>query len=96
MPINVTWGQKAQFAVEFLDSGGSLTIPSGGQIIVSYTDYTTRASTSQTITLVQSSEFFIGTWNSSVSVIGLATWSVYATSSPTVPEQSDVIRVIDP
>jgi len=96
MPVNITQGNSVQFTVEFLSSSGTLTIPIGGQLVISYTSAATLSSASQSITLTQTGNFFTGTWNSSVAATGLAPWSVYATGSTAVPAQSDIIRVIDP
>lgn len=96
MPVNITQGNSAQFTVEFLSSSGALTVPAGGQIVLSYTNVTTLASTTQTVTLTQSGNFFTGTWNSAVAALGLVPWSVYASGSTSTPAQSDTIRVIDP
>lgn len=96
MAVNITQGNSAQFTVEFLDSTGNLTVPVGGQIVLSYTNVATLASTTQTVTLAQSGDFFTGTWNSAVAALGLVPWSVYATGSTATAAQSDTIRVIDP
>jgi hypothetical protein len=96
VPINITQGNSAQFTVEFLDSFGSPTTPSGGQVVISYQSALTAASTSQIIVLTGSGSLFTGTWASSVAATGLAPWSVYAAGSTAIAAQSDVIRVIDP
>jgi hypothetical protein len=94
--INITQGNTAQFTVEFLDSTGSLTIPVGGTLVINYTNVSTLTSTSQSIILTQSGDFFTGSWNSAVAALGLAPWSVYAAGSTSTPAKSDTIRVIDP
>lgn len=93
MPINITQGNTAEFIVEFLDSNGNLTIPSGGTILVSYSSAGTFIPASQSIVLVQNGSFFTGTWASSVAALGLVPWSVFVTGSST-SVKSDTIRVI--
>jgi hypothetical protein len=94
--INITQGNSAQFTIEFLSSSKTLTVPVGGQLVINYTNVSTLASTSQTITLSQIGNFFTGTWNSAVAATGLAPWSVFAAGSTAIAAQSDTIRVIDP
>ena len=91
-PVNIEQGNTANFAVEFLDSSGNLTVPSGGTISISYLN-TSNIVTTATVTLTNENSFFTGTWSSTGAALGLATWSAYMTGDTTV-QATGQIRVI--
>lgn len=72
-PVNIEQGNSATFNVEFLDSNGSLTVPSSGLIVVTYVN-TGNSSQSDSVDLSESNSFFTGTWSSTSAALGLATW----------------------
>lgn len=92
MPTNITQGNTAEFAVEFLDSDGALTVPDSGTLVITYTSLT-GSSTTETITLTQDGSFWTGSWDSAVAALGNAAWTV---SAPTVAATSGDLRIIDP
>ena len=91
-PVNIEAGNTANFAVEFLDTAGSLTVPSTCNFTISYTNLS-NAATTQTITMTQSNSFFTGSWSSTSAALGLATWSVTMAGSTTV-QATGQIRVL--
>lgn len=91
-PVNIEQGNIAAMTVEFLDSSGDLTVPSGGTLAISYVNLS-NVVTSETITLTADNSFFIGDWSSTSAALGLATWDAYATGS-TVSQASGQIRVL--
>ena len=94
MPVNITQGNTARFVVEYFSSLGALTVPSSGQITISYTDRSTLTATSTTIGLTATNSFFLGTWSSTGAQLGLATWEVTSANSTTAAATGQ-IRVID-
>ncbi len=92
-PVNITFGNSANFVAEFLDSDGNITAPSSGTITVAYTN-ASNASQTDTVSLTATGSFFTGTWSSTSASIGLATWSLYS-STGTTAVQTGIIRVID-
>lgn len=95
MPINITQGDTVEFTVEFLDSSGNITVPTSGTLSVVYTN-TSGSTASSSIGLTASGSFFTGTWNSGLSALGFANWSVTAPGLAVTPAQSGVLRIIDP
>lgn len=91
-PVNIQTGNSANFTVEYLDSDGSLTVPSTGTITVTYTN-TSNATQTDTVDLTESNEFFTGTWSSTSAALGLATW-VATCSGSTSTQATGQIRVI--
>lgn len=91
--INITQGNSAQFTVEFLDSSGNITIPSSGNVSVTYTSTSGNSST-YIVGLTQSGQFFTGTWSSTGALVGFATW--IATTATNSNAANGTIRVIDP
>lgn len=91
-PVNIEKGNSAQFAIEFLDSSGDLTVPSSGNMTVVYTN-TSLATQTDTVTLTESNSFFTGTWSSTSAALGLATWSVTMAGSTTV-QATGQIRIL--
>ena len=81
-PFNIEQNNSAYFAVEFLDSSGSLTVPSAATLTVAYTN-TSNAAQTDTITLTQTNSFFTGTWPSTSAALGLAIWNAYTTGNST-------------
>ena len=73
--VNIQTGNKATFAVEFLDINGDLVIPTGGSIEIQYTQ--NSVSKTDTVTLTQNQSFFVGTWGSSSVDHGTFPFSVY-------------------
>jgi hypothetical protein len=93
-PVNITFGNAAQFIVEFLDTYGNLTVPSGGTVTVSYTN-TSAAPQTDTVALSLTNSYFLGTWGSSLAALGVATWQAFAAGSTSIA-QTGTIRVITP
>lgn len=93
MPTNVIYGNTAQFVAEFLDANGDLTVPTGGTLTIDYPTGLTITSTS--IAMTQQNSFFTATWSSSVSSLGLAGWSIFATGTATAAS-TGVLRIITP
>lgn len=94
MPVNIKKGNSAQFVVEFLDANGALTVPSGGDLTITYPVGLTTVST--TISLSLQNSFFTATWGSSVSDYGTAPWYVTAIGSSNTIAASGDLRIIDP
>lgn len=92
-PVNIQQGNTANFVVEYFDSSGNLSIPSGGTVTIVYRN-TQNVTTTDTVTLTQTGSFFTGSWSSSSAALGLATWTAAATGSTAVEVQGQ-IRVID-
>lgn len=90
-PFNLELNNAAAFVIEFLDINGLITTPTAPVMTVSYIDntYTPRI---DTVALIQNGSFFNGTWSSSLSNLGLATWLVTSLSS--VQVSTGQIRVI--
>jgi len=93
-PVNISYANSAQFVVEFFSSGGALTVPTSGTLTVSYIDRATLTATSTDIGLTQTNSFFLGTWSSTGSALGLASWSVTAPGI-TSPAATGQLRIID-
>lgn len=93
MPTNITLGNSAQFAVQFLSSLGAPVSPSSASITLVYN--ISGASNSSTIDLTLSGAFWTATWSSVGVDLGLVAWSV-ASSETTNPAQTGYLRVIDP
>lgn len=90
---NVVSGNTAQFVAEFLDVNGNITVPAGGTLNITYPTGLTTTSTAITMTLQNS--FFTATWASSVSSLGLGTWSITAVGS-TSAAATGTLRIIIP
>ena len=93
MPVNITKGQSAQFIVEFVDSAGNLTIPSGGTVEITYILGITTAL--EIVPLTANQSFWNGTWASSVADYGPAVWRVYSADSTSVVASSGDLRILD-
>ena len=91
-PVNIEFGNSANFTVEFLSATGALTVPSTGNITVTYTN-TSNTTITDNVTLTQSNSFFTGTWSSTSAALGLATWIVTASGSTTT-QATGQIRVL--
>ncbi len=91
-PVNITQGDTATFAIEYLNAG-SLTVPSGGTMSVVYTN-TSNATQTDTVTLSLSNSFFTGSWSSTSAALGLATWTLFTTGS-TITQQTGQINVVE-
>lgn len=92
MPTNITQGNTAEFVIEFLDTSGDTAVPASGTLVISYIN-TSGTATSDSIALVLNGSFWTGSWNSAVSALGSASWSV---SAPTVAATIGELRIIDP
>lgn len=79
-PFNIEQGNSASFVVEFLDANNFTSVPSSASMTVVYTN---TANTTQTdsFTLTQANQFFVGTWSSTSAALGLATYTAIANSS---------------
>jgi hypothetical protein len=75
---NITQGSTVEFTVEFLDSSGNLTVPSGATLTMTYTSIS-GTTASSTITMTQSNQFFIATWGSGQAKVGFANYSIIGT-----------------
>lgn len=93
MPFNIQQNNSVSFAVEFLDSAGSLSVPPSATMTVTYTN---NANTTQVdaVTLTLAGSFFGGIWSSTSAALGLATW-VAATSLSSVQMATGIIRVLE-
>jgi len=92
-PVNVRQGNSAQFVIEFL-SGGNLTVPSSGNLTVTYTN-TSNASQTDIVNLALSNSYYLGTWSSTSASLCVATWNLTAAGSSAL-QQTGSIRVIAP
>lgn len=90
--VNLKSGNTAKFTVEFVDANGSLTIPGGGTLQVTYT--LSGVSATDTVTLAQNQSFFTGTWGSSSSDQGLCPWSIFAPGNTAVAA-TGFLRIIN-
>lgn len=91
-PVNIQYGNSANFVVEFLDVNGNLTVPSGATLNVVYTT-TTNSSQNDSVTLTLTNEFYLGTWGSSRAALGLATWTATSVDNSSISATGQ-IRVI--
>jgi hypothetical protein len=92
MTTNVKSGNSCQFVAEFVDATGNITIPPAATLNIAYPVGLTTASTS--ITMALQNSFFTATWNSSVSDLGIATWTITVTGSTV--STGDTLRIITP
>lgn len=93
-PFNLQQNNSAYFTVEFIDSNGNITIPSGATLTISYIN-NSHVNQVDSIAMSMLNSFFTGTWSSTSASLGLADWSVTATGSSSLA-QIGQIRVIDP
>ncbi len=91
-PVNIEFGNSAEFTVQFLDSSGNLTVPSTCNFTISYTNTSNTVQT-DTVTMTESNSFFTGIWSSTSAALGLATWGVTMAGS-TVTQAAGQIRVL--
>jgi hypothetical protein len=91
-PINIEQGNTADFTVEFLDSSGSLTVPSSGTLTMVYVN-TSNVVQTDAVPLTVSNSFFTGSWSSTSAALGLATWNATMAGS-TVSQAAGQIRVL--
>ena len=96
MPTNITQGNVAKFAVEFLDAGGNLTIPSSATLTVVYIPIGSLAAVSCQIAMIPFGSFFTASWDSTPASLNLASYSITAPNQVNSPAGSGQIRVIDP
>lgn len=92
MPTNIGKGNDAKFVVQFLDSSGATTIPSGGTVSITYVSGVTTGSTD--LSLTQQDSFFTATWQTSVADYGSAPWYITSLGSTTIVASGE-IRIID-
>ena len=92
-PVNISQGNSAKFIIEFLSSG-VLTVPSSGNLVVSYTNLS-NTSVNDTVDLTVSNSFFTGIWSSASAALGTATWVLTAAGS-TSTQQTGQLRIIEP
>jgi hypothetical protein len=92
-PINIAQGASAAFVIEFLDAYGNLTVPSSGNLTVTYTN-ASNASQTDTVMLTLSNSFYTGTWSSTSAAIGVASWTVTSAGSTTT-QQAGTLRVVE-
>lgn len=74
MPFVVSRGTNVGFSVEFYTSSGALTMPTSGWLTITYPALAGGTAT-QTVTLTRG-RVFTGTWDSTVSDLGIATVSI--------------------
>ncbi len=90
-PFNIEQGNSVNFAVEFLDINGNLSIPASPGMTVTYIN--NSASTQiDSVSLSLSGSFYTGTWSSTSAALGLAKWLTTAPSS--IQVSNGQIRVI--
>lgn len=95
-PFNIEQGNSAAFAIEFLDSAGSLTVPSSAELSITYVSLTSTSPVStvtESVTLTLENSFYTGTWSSTSARLGLATWVAMAANSTAV-QSTGQIRVL--
>lgn len=92
MPVNLRKNRIAQFIVEYLDANNNITIPAGGNIIITYTSGTTTASTNITLTKVGS--FFTGRWDTAVADYGPGSYQV-TTEISSIVISTGSLRIIN-
>ena len=78
MPNNIPVGQLAEFNVCFLSSAGGQIVPAGGTLTITYPQGSTLLSTTLTLSAL-SDGFFQAFWDSSVSSVGPASYTVTPT-----------------
>lgn len=77
MPFNITTGSTVQFTVEFFSSANILTVPTSATLTITYPlSSNSLVTTTATIGMTQSGNFFIGSWGSGVAALGLSSFSV--------------------
>jgi len=91
-PFNLEQGNSVNFAVEFLDINGFLSVPPSATMTVTYLNTAANVQV-DSVTLVSNGSFFTGAWSSSPASLCLATWIATATPS-TVQQATGQIRVI--
>lgn len=82
-PVNIEQGNSANFTIEFLDSTGSLTVPSSANLTVAYTN-TSFSSQTDTVSLSLSNDFYVGTWSSTSANLGVAIWTATSATGSSV------------
>ena len=92
MPFNVSRGATVGFSIEFFDASGNQTLPSSGSLSIDYPALTGGRAT-QAVTLTRGL-VFTGTWDSTISDLGLATVSVSGAGQAT--PSTTTLRVIHP
>lgn len=95
MPTNLSYGNSAQFVVEYTSSLGAISSPSSGQVTITYVDRSSLTSTSTTIGLTATNSFYLGTWSSTGASLGTASWVVTSADSTSALASGD-LRIIDP
>lgn len=91
-PVNIPQGASASFVVEFLDTNGNLTMPSSGNLTVTYTN-TANTSQTDTVALTLIESFYTGRWSSTSAALGIASWTVTAAGS-TATQQAGTLQVV--
>jgi hypothetical protein len=77
MPFNITSGSTVEFTVEFFSSANTLTVPTSATLTVTYPlSSNSLATTTATIGMSPSGNFFTATWGSGVAALGLTTFSI--------------------
>ena len=93
-PVNIRYGNSAEFVAEFFDSNNHTTVPSGATLSITYTNINNSPQT-DTVTLASVNSFFTGVWSSTSAALGLAPWQVFASGNSTAA-QIGIIRIIEP
>lgn len=91
-PFNIEKENSAEFVIEFIDANGNLTVPSSADLTVTYVN-TSNSSQIDSVALSNTNEFFIGTWSSTSSALGLALWEITCAGS-TVIQSRGKLRII--
>jgi hypothetical protein len=91
-PVNITYGNNAEFVTQFFDSNGNMFSPVSALLSITYLNVNNIAQT-DAVTLLPSGGNLVGIWSSINAAPGLASWTVTATGASTVA-QVGVIRVI--
>lgn len=91
-PINIQQGNSATFTIEFLSSIGTLTVPSSGNLTMTYIDIN-NTPVVESVDLTPINSFFTCTWSSTSAALGLADWNITAAGS-TVSQSVGQLRII--
>lgn len=79
MPINATLGSTIVFTVEFFSSANVMTVPSSATLTITYPmSSNSLVTTTTTVGMSQSGNFFTATWGSGVAALGITNYSVTA------------------
>lgn len=82
MPWTIQQGSTVEFTAAFLDSGGSITVPTSATLTMTYTTVA-GATASSAVGMSAAGSFFTATWPSAQSGLGFANFSISAPGQST-------------